>query len=316
MTTLTTTTDIINDVLFRAGEPTDNTSDFESHVLDLVNRAYRAIWTGGGEFVEDMNEPWLWLKKDPPGVLILQPSIRTGTVSVTNNSASITFSSAPAASVAGYHFRTDDDGTVYRISAHTGGAAAATLDSVYTGLNNTAAAFRLMKLEYSLAADAMRVIAPMRVQTALTDEIDGIDLSALDLNYPLTSIEGGVPDKFAPVTESKVRFNRYGGELSTDLLRVEYDYLAEPTALTDDVSSIPLVPLSYRQIIADIALFYLFTGKSDARAETIGAQARAGLKAMASDNRARMKQYSRSFGQVYQRGRWTSTRSLRILVTG
>ena len=296
------TSDLIDDVLFRVGEPTDGTSDFEAEALRLINRAYRAVWMGGGEFVEGLNEAWLWLKKDPPGVITLLPSITAGTVAVTNNSTSITFSSAPAASVAGYHFRTDDDDTVYRIASHTGGAAGATLDAPYVFDTNAAATYRLMKLEYTLAADVLRLISPMTVQGSAHDEIEGIDLAALSKNYPLTVIEGGIPDKFAHVTETKIRFNRYGGDESDEFSRVEYDYLQKPADLTNSGSEEPLIPLQHRHILADIAVFYLFTTKGDDRVDIEGAKVRAGLRAMKADNRARQAQIGRGVGQIYQRG--------------
>lgn len=311
-----TSADLIDDILFRAGEPTDGTSDFEDEALRLLNRAYRALWTGGGEFVKGMNERWLWLKKDPPGVLTLLPSITDGTVDVTNNSTSITFSVAPAASVAGWFFRVDEDGTMFRIASHTGGVATATLDSPYTGATNTAAAYRLMKLEYDLAADLLRVVSPMRVQGSDHDEIDGVDLPTLDRDYPLTNIEGGLPFKFALVTETKVRFNRFGGDEATEFFRVEYDYHQKPADLTNSGSEEPLVPLDHRHILSDIALYHLWSSKNDDRAELAGSAVRAGLLAMKADNAARTQQSSRSYGAIYQRGRHDQINRSKILIAG
>jgi hypothetical protein len=310
------TGEILDDILFRAGEPSDGTSDFHAQALIALNRAYRAIWMGGGEFVKDMNEPWLWLKKDPPGVITLNPVVDTGTVAVTNNSTAITFSSAPAASMAGRFFRTDDIGDTFRIASHTGGNAAATLDSPYTGLTNAAVGFRAMQLEYNLPADCLRVIAPMRVQRDDIEEIEGVDLVSLDRDYPIAYVEAGVPHVFALVTETKVRFNRYGMEEATDFVRVELDYLQKPADLTDSASEEPLVPLQYRQVLSDIGLFYVLSDKSDSRVELIGLQARAGLQAMASDNRARLSQVGRNQGRIYPRGRHYRGSRVRVLYVG
>lgn len=301
MTTLTSSADILDWVLFQAGEPTDGTSDFNSHAIACLNRAYRDIWTGGGALVKGMNEPWLWLKKDPPGVLTLNPVVSSGTVSVTNNSTSITFSSGPAASQANRFFKVDNHPDVFRISSHTAGATAATLDAVYTGPTSSAENFKSMQLEYTLASDTLRVIGPMRVYKDNKEFIDGVDLNALERDYPLALLQSGTPDRFAMVTESKVRFNRYGGTSSTELIRVEYDYLQKPSTELADDSTAPLVPLEHRQVLADITLFYLLTAKSDAKAEGIGLQARAGLQSMASDNRARLAQFSRYMGTIQPR---------------
>jgi len=132
------TSEIIDDVLFRAGEPTDGTSDFDTAALDYVNRAYRAIWVGGGEFVKDMQERWLWLKKDPPGTLVLNPVITLGSVVVTQGLNTVTFSSPPAVSVAGRLFKADAHTDIFRVITHTAGSASATLDAVYTGTSGSA----------------------------------------------------------------------------------------------------------------------------------------------------------------------------------
>lgn len=301
MTTLQYSSEIIDWALFKAGEPTDGTSDFQDDTLRGLNRAYRAIWMGGGEFVKDMNEPWLWLKKDPPGTLILKPIKNSGTVNVANNSATATLSAVVAEDLDGWFLKVAGCPDVFRVSAHTAGSATLTLDSVYTGTDNTTASYTLMKLEYDLAADCLRVIAPMRCQSDNRAEIEGIDLPALDRDYPLLDIETGTPERFALVTETKVRFNRAGGTTSTDLRRVEYDYLRKPDDLTDSASEEPAVPLQHRQVLADATLFYLLQSKSDQRVEQVGLQVNAGLKAMSADNRARTAQMGHGFAQLRPR---------------
>lgn len=301
MTTLNTSADIISDVLFRAGEPIDGTSDFYTRTIAYLNRAYREIWMGGQAFSPDVNEPWLWLKKDPPGVLTLQPTINTGSVAVTNNSVTATLSVVQATSMAGRFFKVQGTADVFRIASHTGGSAVLTLDSVFTGPTQTLATYDLMALEYTLASDLLRVIAPMRIYGMNHIEVDGVDLVSLERDYPLALIQAGVPEKFAMVTETKVRFNKYGGLSSTELYRVEYDYLQAPTLELADDTATPLVPIHHRSVLADMTLFYLFSAKADLRADGTGAMAKAGLKAMAADNQARRAQMSRTMGQIITR---------------
>lgn len=303
MANLTTSADLVNYALFNGGEPTDGSSDYASAIVEYLNRAYRAMWNGGTEFDPELQEDWYWLKKDTPGLLTLVPTIQTGSVSVTNNSASITFSSAPASSVAGFFFKTTLHPDVFRIASHTGGAAAATLDGVYTGTTASAATYQLAKGEYSLASDVLRIISPMRIQAAASDqgEIDGVELSALERDWPLSDIQTGAPTQFAHVTETKVRFNKMGlTDAATSLMRVEYDYLLVPADLANDTNA-PLVPLPYRHVLADMTLYFLLIAKNDDRANQTSLQARAGLRAMSRDNRRRMVNYSRSAGQILSR---------------
>lgn len=311
---LNLTSEIVNDVLFRAGEPIDTTSDFNSVALDYVNRAYRAIWIGGGEYVPGMNEPWLWLKKDPPGVLVLQPAITAGSVAVTQGSSTITFSPPPAVSVAGTFLHVTGFADVFRILTHTAGNANATIDVPYTGTSAGAASYTDMFLEYALAADLLRLVSPMRVQADGVPEIEGCELSALDRDFPLVSINSGTPDRFALVTETKIRFNRYGGIIPTQQTRIEYDYLQKPADLTGIGSDAPLVPLEFRQVIADLALFELYTIKSDSRADSTGTQGRAGLKSMQAYNRNKQQQTGRSAGKLVTRPA-LSNRNARIIRT-
>jgi len=72
---------------------------------------------------------WWWLEKKED--IVTYAKITTGTVTTTVSSTTITFSSAPAASVAGYYFKTTGDPTIYKISAHTAASTTATLDTAW-----------------------------------------------------------------------------------------------------------------------------------------------------------------------------------------
>ncbi len=311
MSNYTTSADLIDAILDDAGELTDGTSDFNSMALRQLNRAYQAICMGGSEIDPQINEDWLWLRKDPPGVLTLKPVIETGTVSVTNNNTAVTFSSAPTDSVAGYFLQTDGGGDIFRISAHTASSTSATLDAVYTQITDASAAYTLFKLEYDLATDVLRLLSPMRVYNT-RDYIDGMTLPALEREWPLRLVATGVPRAFAQLTETKVRFSHGGGTSSTDLIRVEYDYLRRPDDLADD-SAEPVVPRQFRKTLADLALYFLFIAKNDSRADTFGLLAKNGLRAMAHENRKRMA-VMRSNGHIFPRAGDTPA-SLEILRT-
>lgn len=286
--------DLVDDALFRSGELTDGSSDFEAAALRYLNRAYQGISMGGSELSPDVQEDWWWLRKSPPGVLTLQPIITTGTVAVTNNSTTATFSSAPG-SVAGWFLKVEGHQDVFRISSIV--TTAAVLDAVYTGTTAGTATFQLMKLEYALASDVLRITAPMRAYRADRQyEIRGVDMSALDRDWPIALVESGIPDLYAMAGETTVRVNRCGGTSSTDLIRVEYDYLYRPDDLTDSATEEPVVPRQWRKVLSDWATFWLLMDKNDDRADGVGLLARNTLKAMAMENRHRMGAIGR--GQI------------------
>jgi len=297
------TTDIKADVLDRANEPTDGTSDFDSVCEDYINRAYQSIWTGGGELDPEIQEDWWWLRSTTPGILTLNPVVTTGTISVTNNSTTMTLSASNATSMAERHIKIDGHDDIFVISAHTAGTTGITSDSVYTGDTDTAATYKIMQLEYDLASDVLSVSAPMRVYQNTRSRIIGMELDSLERLWPLRSVDNGVPRNFAMIEEQKVRFSHYGGTSSTDLMRVDYDYKARPAVLAFSASEEPLVPWQYRKILADFGLMFMYQRKSDSGFEKAGLMAREGLMSMAKENRKRLGNFGQNFGHIAPRGR-------------
>lgn len=314
MANLKFSSDLINDALFRANEPTDGTSDYESQALVYLNRAYQVIWNGGQEFDPELNEKWWWLRKTTPGTLTLEPYRTTGTVTVTQNSTSITFSSAPSASVANWHFKVDGTADVFRISSHTAASTSATLDSVFTSDSGDGSGknYKLFKVEYDLASDFMEFYGPMRVYQDNKDIIEMIDESQMDIQFPLRDIESGVPDYFCMVGTRKIRFNKYGLTTTSEYIRADYSYLYIPDDLTDSGSEEPAVPREHRRVLADMVCFWLKLDKGDSDAEQVGAMARSGLRAMARENRRRQQQATpQTFGRIHTRPRSVLRRPLR-----
>lgn len=298
MANLTTAKDIVEYVLDRGGEPIGGTSDFDSQVLEDVNRVYQTIIDGGNELHPDINEQWWWARSADPGTITLQAAIEIGTVLVTSGSVSATLSASQAVSMVGWHFKVDDHADVFRVTAHTAGTTGLTLDSVYTGNDNTAATYRLAKLEYTLdPSDFRNVIAPMRVYQDNRARIDGVEIDALDNSWPLNLQRKGIPQAFAQIGEAKVRFSHY----TDKLVRIDFDYIVIPVALTDDASSIPIVPFQYRTVIADFALGLLHEQKDDDRAANRIAAAQKGLEAMQREQRSRMARNSSRIGVISPR---------------
>ncbi len=283
MANLTTSADILDDALFRCGEATDTSSDFYNDAINHLNRGYREVWMGGGAIHPQVNEDWWWLRAEAS--LILDPITKTGTVSVTQNNATITFSSAPADSKTGWFFKVDDHNDVFKISSHTGGNTNATLDTVYTGDTDATASYRVMNVEYDLASDFMKLVGPMRQYQKPPFNILVQSSRSVEDDYPFHKIASGAPTRGFFIDTNTVRFNAYGDE-DGDYIRVDYDYLKQPTALADD-SNEPLMPLQYRHILSDIVCMYLMTDKNDTRAVDMGVLAKQGLIGMQRENRQR-----------------------------
>ncbi len=287
---------IKEDVLFRGGE-SKASSDYASQVVDYINRVYRTLCTGASEFLPEYVEDWWWMRSR--GTLTLLPA-QTGNAAVTQDSTAITFAVAPAQSVAGYKFKVDDHPEVFEISSHTAAATAATLDSPYTGPTNSGASYRLMKLKYTLDSSVAAILGPM-IGYRNNPRIYGIEPERMDELYPTALLTPGVPRAFALDDLQIVRFS-HGGLTNGQSMRVEYRFRSVVTTLTDDTSSIPLVPLEWRHLLADMALTYLLLDKNDDRSNAVALSARTGLAAMLKENRRKLaKMGGESLGRIYPR---------------
>ena len=298
MANLTYTADILSDALFRAGEATDASSDYYGQALVYLNTVYMQICRGGAELTPSINEDWAWLQKSRPGVLTLRPAL-TGTCAVAQDSTTVTLSASQSTDLLNYYFLIQGHPDVFRVATH-GGGTAVVLDAVYTGTTDSAATYAAFALEYDLASDVMRVTAPMRCyvssQVNNTWSRYQVYRAASDSLDVWSAVNGdtGVPDLFAeigPVTAGvkRVRFNRYLGSSYTKLVRVEYEYLYRPTALTaPGTTEEPVLPLEWRHLLSDYTLAYLFGQKNDDRAGGAAQAAQAGLMGMAKENRYKM----------------------------
>lgn len=293
----TTTQDLKADVLFRAGEGT-TTTDWDTKVIDYLNRVYRTLCSGASEFLPEYVDDWWWLRDS--SVLTILPPITTGTVELTQGSTAIVFSDAPASSVEGYRIRIDGFEELYVIADHNATDANATLDSPYTGDSNAVATYTLMKVTYELHTDVAALIAPM-FGYADREKIIGLSPERMDELFPLNELQPGIPKAFALDDIRTVRFS-HGGRSDGRSMRLEYRYRPTVVDLTDSAESVPLVPLEWRHLLCDMALTYILLDKNDDRSNAVALSARTGLAGMLKENRRRLSKMGRVVGRIFPRG--------------
>ena len=280
MSQFTTTNDLIEDVLWRAFEQTDGSSQYAPAALRYLNRAYRSLWMGGGEFMPGMPTNWWWMRAQ--GQIILEPPYTTGTVTVTNGSDVASLSDAPSYSLQGYHLLVSSATAVYIITDHAASDVGLVLDSVFVG-EDASLEFVAAKIDYDLPAACVKIIDPMTAHNDPGAEVYEVDMAEMWKQFPPILLAQATPSRYAPIDENSIRFNSYM-DVTT---RLDYFYLAQPTDLTTDPTSAPLLPLNYRHILADMACFFVLSDKEDQRAVGIGTQAKAGISAMMAENRKR-----------------------------
>lgn len=120
-------------------------------------------WINNAQQVILRSFEWPFLRSPTPLVIQTVPDYSTGTVATTAGSTSITFSTAPKdingnnVSVSGYFIQTSSSKDWYKITAHTSGATAATLE-IAAITTASAATLMIRKMYYSTSSSVDRII--------------------------------------------------------------------------------------------------------------------------------------------------------------
>lgn len=100
---------------------------------------------------------WPFLRSSNPLEIQTVADLTTGTISTTAGSTTITFSSAPAVSVAGRFVQTSSSNDWYRIASHTALSTSATLATAAI-YNLTAGTYTVRKIYYSTSSAVDRIL--------------------------------------------------------------------------------------------------------------------------------------------------------------
>lgn len=339
-----TTCELFRTLMYRAGENPD-TSQWGPAALHYLNRAYWALCRGGGEWEEGLHEDWPWLRKVPPGVLVLEPERSTAangsTAQVQRGSSTIGLSVPPDVGCLGWQFRvTSQPGRdIFRVISHVPGSSTLMLDAPYTGDSASAAAYWLRQFDYPLATDLLHLIEPLhtdRVDAGSTGEIRLTSDATLAEQWPRDEWASGVPSQCALVGvnstppagvptlqtmsfgQTILRFNRCANA-QTGPIRVEYAYTFLPPLLTQTTGvcdEVPLCPPTQRWTLVDLALYLFYFDKADTRADGAVIFGKNGLRAAQRELRHQMAVTGRGMGRIYPRGRRGVTRRGETRVIG
>lgn len=309
MANLSTVTDMIEYVLYTAGQTQETTDFFYDRALEHINRARLELVKGVSPMNPKHRVNFKWAKKYPPYSFVIQPEAATTSISITQNSATVTFSSTIATSMVGYRLIIDNEYDVYRVATHTAGTDSATIDTVFTGTTNAAAGYKLVKIEYELGSnDIIRLISPMTIYRSNDNDnpvckIYGVDDDRFDADFPIGDIQSGVPDFFKIVYISDanwtIMLNKYS---DSTYIKVEYDIIQLPDDLTtSSTASEILIPKENRQVCCDWASSLLLADKTDNKAIDLLKKAQAGYEGMILDSKSLFPDLDPSFARFISR---------------
>ncbi len=209
-----------------------------------VNAAYKQI---------SGVDNWPWLLKNSTFVTV--PDRTTGTVSINAASTSLTFSSAPAQSVALQYMIqfTSVSSDWYFIAAHNAGVTSATLASAFNGaVNISGAAYLLRKVFYSLSSDTDRIIDARQARTDA--KLGAVDIRTFDRYLPDPSATGDPCYYYlagmAPTTNTW-QVGLYPVPSAAENIQIRY--LQAPADLTS--TDLPIMPEKFHDIIVYGALW-------------------------------------------------------------
>jgi hypothetical protein len=209
-----------------------------------INETYKRV-------ASEANWPWL-LKHD---IIQTVAEISTGTVAINSGATALTFSSAPAASVANdYRIQIETNDDWYDITAHTAGATDATLSDAFTGASNvTAATYLLRKVFYSLPSDLDRILTfrQARSDTKLTY----VDIREFDRVLPdPTSTGDPFTYSFAGLDSSN-NWRAVFYPTPDEIMNLDLRYYQLITDLSADTDT-PIFPNKWHQILVYGALAF------------------------------------------------------------
>lgn len=221
--------------------------------LDVTNDATKlTAWINSAYQFVSGSYAWPWLLKN--GTIQTVTDITTGTVSINAGATSLTFSSAPAVSVANqYMIKFDDTSNDwYNISSHSAASTSATLASPYLGTSNlSGGSYTLRKVLYSLPSDCDRIID---LRQAIT-KVKLVPVDARTFDYYL-------PDPTA--TADPVYYSTIGLDSSnawqvtlypvpSETINIQVRYLKMITALSSG-SDVPVIPAKFHDVLVFGAL--------------------------------------------------------------
>lgn len=248
--------DILNDVLFRASEPTSGS--------DYINAAKAYIYKS---YLEILGErKWLSAVANPPLTLTTYAE-QTGTATCVEGSTSVTLDDTIATTMINRKFKMDDTGVVYRVSAHTAGTAAVTLDATYKEGDDLTGAFTIFQDEYDLSSTVLMVWGFWNRNDGRVIYPENSKHMAEHYGSRTVSTSDGDICRIGMIGNQRIRI--YPWTVSAETLEYEYTAIPDEFDYTGSGSGdTPVLALSERALIADMALELVLFVKNDARLGT------------------------------------------------
>ncbi len=195
-------------------------------------------WLNNAQQVILRSFEWPFLRSPTPLVIQTVTDYTTGTVATVAGSTSITFSATITLSKANQFIQFSNSSDWYKITAHTAGTAAATLEIAAINTNSVAT-YTIRKLYYSTTTAVDRIIQvfqdvlPYQLQETTPEYFQSFNPGFLSSGPPRIYCMAGVDSTGAP------QFRLWPNPDAVINLRIDYFTVATDLAADADVSVIP-----------------------------------------------------------------------------
>lgn len=186
-----------------------------------------------------------------------KPFLANGTVAVTPDSTTITFSVAPTTSKAGYLFSIDSFSEIYQITAHTANTTTATISTPYTGTLQTAATYKVWTDSIILPTDCRETVEVFH--SFYNKPLEGIGLQELRRRVTENPFVQARPEVYSTYDyvgdedSTRYRVMKLHPAIYSNSTTLSIDYVREVAPLDLD-SDEPVMPAEDRVVLVYGAL--------------------------------------------------------------
>lgn len=307
MANFTTVDDLVADALWVAGEAQTSVSSYYVRALDYLNAVYTALLSGGS-FADHAlpSIDWWWAQVTRPGSIALLNLVENSaiTLTATNASATINFSSGPGTALVNYRiaFLQDLDQLLYVTTHASGAATSATIDLAWQKATYASTSWVAWKDHYALPNDFLRFTTPLTM-SRVPYEVQLVDPVVMRRTYPIARLWRGTPqvaaiehvDTGAGYSTPTLHFSHM---ISDGPIVLNFEYLAKLTALA--LGTEPRIPFHHRRILSLGAAYLMLLDKVDGKAGAVFQQFQSAWDAMAEEH-YRHTSDNKNFGRIITR---------------
>ncbi len=198
---------------------------------------------------------WNWPFNRQLDIIQTVPDYSNGTVNITSNTTTVTFSSGPTDSLSGRFIKFGSLSDWYQITSHTASATTATISPLYPGTTLTDSSFLVRKFRYGLTSNALTVL-DIKIASNFKNLIS---LSPMMTDMMVQMVSGtGTPTAYFLTSPASGGSPQIGFFPNPDA--VYNIYVDEKFATTEMVSDsdTSIIPSPYHDSITTLASYYGF----------------------------------------------------------